>query len=47
MINSNHGGMSYNTGTLIPSGGQRPPPPMLTQRDPNLQAKQVFHQNEQ
>jgi hypothetical protein len=47
MLNSNHGGMSYNTGTLIPSGGKRPPPPMLTQRDPNLQAKQVFHQNEQ
>ena len=44
MSNSNQNFMSYNTGTLIPSGGQRPPPPIMTQRDPNLQTKQVFHQ---
>jgi hypothetical protein len=46
MLNYNNGG-SWNSGTLIPSGGKRPPQPMITQRDPNLQAKQVFHQNEQ
>jgi len=34
---------SYNAGTLIPSGRQGPPPPMLTQFDPNTQARQVVH----
>lgn len=34
---------SYNAGTLIPSGNKGPPPPMMTQLDQNLQAKQVLH----
>jgi len=34
---------SYNAGTLIPSGRQGPPPPMMTQFDPNTQVRQVVH----
>lgn len=36
---------SYNSGTIIPKGNKGPPPPILTQLDQHLQAKQVIHQN--
>ena len=38
---------SYNAGTLIPSGQHGPPPPMLTQFDPNTQSRQVLHRGGQ
>ena len=38
---------SYNAGTLIPSGQQGPPPPMMTQFDPNTQPRQVLHNQAQ
>ena len=46
MLNQDKQLISYNNGTLISSGGHKPPPPMLTQLDPNLQVKQVYHQTE-
>ena len=43
--NSNY--ISYNAGTLIPSGQHGPQPPMLTQLDLNAQTKQVFNRRGQ
>jgi hypothetical protein len=38
--------LNYNSGTIIQSGGQRPPIPLMTQRDMNVQKKNILFNNE-